>query len=194
MLGKRGKLLGIVSLLLVFAALSGTTGRARAGSPPTIAPATVIVAQQAINSAAVEPIADGTKNPSSISDEVALRVLLLTNPSDTAHLKIKLGRMHLDEADMTILLQELGSLNALATPQRVIITAAREAEQRNPTAVGFENLAAADRKLDVMAADTYRRLLGSLSPSGMAKLQEHVAYIKTKVKVMPPPNMATHHH
>jgi hypothetical protein len=144
----------------------------------------------------VEPLADGTKDPSSISDEVALRVLFLTNPSlsDTVRLKAKFGHMHLEESDMTILLQGLGSLNALATPQRERIAAAREAEQRNPTAAGFENLAAEDRQLDVTAADTYRRLLGSLSPAGAAKLQEHVAYIKTKVKVMPPPNMAVHHH
>jgi hypothetical protein len=172
--------------------IPATAVRARTAVQPGQAP--VLQGLPAPGTGTLEPIADGTKDPASIPDEIALRVLFLTNPgpTDTARLKAKFGHMKLNEADMTILLQEHSLLNGLASPQRADVAAAREALQSNPTRAAFETLAAADRQLDVAAANTYRQLLGSLSPEGAAKLREHVAYIKTKIKVLPPPNMAAH--
>jgi hypothetical protein len=146
----------------------------------------------------VEPLADGAKNPELISDEVALRALLMTiatptnNPtvSQAAALRAKVGRMKLDEADLTILAQGLGGFHGLATAQRARIAAAREIGQRSPSPSAFANIVAADRQLDTLVADSYRELLQSLSPAGAAKLQEHLAYVKTKIKIVPPPNMS----
>ena len=192
MLSKQGRLFSIVVLLSI-TTLSTTTGRA--GTALTMSPATQDVPR-------VELLADGTKNPASISDEVALRVLFLTTDvssnataTNTTRLRAKLSRMHLDESDLTVLMQRLSGLRETVAPQRARIVAAREAVKRNPTAAAFANVIALDRQLDTMAADTYRELLLSLSPEGAGKLREHVAHVKTTIKIIPPPNMTpTQHH
>jgi hypothetical protein len=190
----RGKYRSLLSgiFLLLFAMIPATAIRARTAVQPAQAP--VLQGLPAPGTGTLEPIADGTKDPASISDEIALRVLFLTNPgaADPVRLKAKFAHMKLKAADMTILLQQHSVLNALASPQRAGVTAAREALQRNPSRAALDNLSAADHQLDLAAANTYRQLLGSLSAEGAAKLREHVAYIKTKIKVLPPPNMAAH--
>jgi hypothetical protein len=149
----------------------------------------------------VEPIADGTKNPALIPEAVALRVLFLTPAnsstaglSDAARLRAKLGRMQLDDSDMAVVTQALAQLQPQATQQLARIADLREEGRRLGTPVSFAALAALDGQLDQTVTDTYRQLLLALSPAGAAKLRDHVAYIKTKIKIIPPPNMTTPHH
>ena len=188
----RGKLLYIVTLL-VFATLSTTTGRA--GPTVMVVPA-AIATQETTGSSNVEPLADGTKNPASIPDEVALRVMLLNiaDPSDTNRLRAKFGRMKLQESDMVILVQKVGSIHGLVTAQRARIKTASEARQEISSKVTFADVALLDRELVTLAANAYGELLGSLSPEGATKLREHLAYIKTRIKVFPPGKMAASHH
>ena len=88
----------------------------------------------------------------------------------------------------------LSSFDARAEAQKARIAGAREAVKRNPTTTTFAELVATDGQLDRLLADTYSAVLQSLSPEGAVKLQEHVAYIKTKIKILPPPKMTAPHH
>jgi hypothetical protein len=159
------------------------------------------IATQEISNPRLQPLADGTKNPAAIPDEVALRILFLTTTvpanataTETRRQQAKLGRMNLNQADMTVLLLRLRAFDALATTQKARIADAREAVKRDPTTTTFAKLVAADGQLDTLLADTYSAVLQSLSPEGAVKLQEHVAYIKTKIKILPPPKMTAPHH
>ena len=193
---KQKKSLGLVVVLLL-AMMAATTGRAKAAKPPasTPTPTKAVAIQQNTSAPMVEPLADGTKDPASISDAVALRALFMTtSPGDIRRIRAKFGRTQLEEADMKLLVQGLDRLQGLAGPQQAQIAVARSAARGNPSRAAFDNLAALDRQLDTIAADTYRELLLSLSPAGAAKLREHVAYAKTKIKIMPPPNMTMRHH
>jgi hypothetical protein len=192
----KGKSLCIV-ILLIFAILSTTTGRARALRPtiPKVQEQPVAT-QQNTTDHRVQPLADGTTNPASISDEVALRVLFMAvaDTSDTTRVRAKFGRMKLQERDMAVLLQKLQGMQGLVTAQRARIKTAKEARQRNPLTVTFADVAALDRELDTLAANTYGELMASLSAEGANKLREHLAYTKTRIKVFPAANMAASHH
>jgi hypothetical protein len=184
MVRKHGRVYSIFFLLGVAAVLT-TAGRA--GTTVVQEPGTISASQ-------IQPLADGTKNPQSISDAAALRVVFLSiaDPTDTPRLRARFGRMQLNEGDMTILFQKLGGLHGLVTAQRARIAAAKQSWKGGSST--FENVAALDRQLDTFAANAYGELLGSLSPEGAVKLQEHVNYVKTRIKILPQPKMAASHH
>jgi hypothetical protein len=193
---RKHRRLSTIVMLMSLTTLSTTTGRA--ASPVMVMPATITTQE---DTAKVEPLADGTKNPAAVPDAVALRVLFLTtsapaNPTatQTRRLQAKLGRMNLGQPDMTIFEQRLRAFDALATAQKARIADAREAGKRNPTTAAVAGLVAADGQMDTLLANAYSELRQSLSPEGAAKLQEHLAYIKTKIKVLPPPKMTMPHH
>ena len=149
----------------------------------------------------LEPAIDGSKNPELIPDRAALRSLLLAisvppNPDqeETARLRMRVGRMNLDESDIGVLVQELGRFHGLVTAQRARIDQSRATAKlvSNPAALRW--FMDEDNELNTLAEDAYDNLLRELSAEGSTKLREHLDYVKTKIKIYPPPDMSGHIH
>lgn len=144
----------------------------------------------------VEPIADGSKDPNSISDDVALRVLFTSlalpanpSPQESARLRTKIHRMNLSDDDTQLLIKEITDLSSRARNQNTQIAVARQVAYNQPSAATQNAVLEADQQLQVIIQDSYNRLLQVFSSEGASKLQAHLAYIKTKIKIIPPPKM-----
>lgn len=157
------------------------------------------LAQQHIHSSheidqTVAPLVDGSEQPELIPDDVAIRAFMQTirvplDP-DTAALKrlnAQVDRIDLSHADMQILVHELGILDARAQEQEARVEAALPSPAADRSAIAHYR--GEQAKLRLLMEEHYQQLLGSLSPGGAVKLQEHLWYVKSRIKIYPRPNM-----
>jgi hypothetical protein len=145
-----------------------------------------------------EPLVDGSKNPELIPDHVALRALIQTivvpsQPTDDERKQFELrtARMDLTEEDSELLLTELGRFHDQMMIQKARIEAARPRSVASANEVAIGIYAGEQARLGDMIVGLYNSLLGSLSRDGATKLREHLAYVKTRMKIFPTPNMET---
>jgi hypothetical protein len=149
----------------------------------------------------VQPLADGANRSESISDDVALRALFLNlavppnpNAEQSARLRVRVARMRLDDQDFKILTEELGRFYGLMAEQNARIAAARDVSRLNPTSTALAKVVETDQQLSTLVRNSYDALVSKLSPSGRANLQAHITYVKTRIKIIPPPDMSPKHH
>jgi hypothetical protein len=145
----------------------------------------------------VSPVIDGAKTPELIPDDVALRTLLGTialpaAPSlkEQARVNSKLQLLGLDAQDQQVLTQELRLYYTASAERKQRMASIRQSVGINYGPTTWTALVQEDQALSRLAVDTYSMLLTALSPAGALRLQEHVAQIKTKIKITPPPNMS----
>jgi len=146
----------------------------------------------------VAPVIDGAETPELISDEAALRLLFTAiaippNPAPevAARSDRRIRAIGLDAADQEILRQEMRLYHTLSTRQLQRIASVREAGRHGGPAVAAA-LKLEDAQLTLLAVNAYDTLLSALTPSGAASLQAHVAEMKPRIKIIPPPDMSTH--
>ena len=84
----------------------------------------------------------------------------------------------------------LGRYHRLQTAQESRIEAQRRTAEASQTRAAYEWFIEEDKKVNALAVDAYHDLLRTLSPAGAVKLREHLDYIKTKMKIYPPPDMS----
>jgi hypothetical protein len=145
----------------------------------------------------VAPVIDGAKTPGRIPDEVAFRTLLGTialpaapSAKEQARVNSKLQLLGLDAHDQQVLTQELRLYYTASAERKQRMDSIRQSVGINYGQTTWTALVQEDQALSRLAVDTYSRLLTALSPAGALRLQEHVAQIKTKIKITPPPNMS----
>ena len=147
-----------------------------------------------------KPLIDGSTDPASVSDNIAIHVLMQSlrmpqNPDSQAReqLRARIDRVGLSDADMLILETEVGKLDTKAREQQASIDALRPASQ-NASSAAITRFIEEQNSLSSLLVDHYEQLLASLSPGGRAKLQEHLIYVKSRIKVYPSPNMTATTH
>lgn len=195
-----GNIAGLFVLLLVFAAIS--TQR----EFPSEA-----LAQQATHSdhergqvhldhavgQTFEALIDGSMEPERVPDTVAIRALMQTLrvPSDPdatnlERLRAQVYRVNFSEADLEVLVHELGRLDTHAKDQQAIIEAVRPSSGEAEDAE-IARYVEEQKKLGSIFVDHYQQILTSLSSAGAEKLQEHLIHIKSRIKIYPTPNMSS---
>jgi len=95
----------------------------------------------------------------------------------------------LSDADIQVLTNELGNVDSQMKDQVSRINAAREVARIQANAGTWKALVDADRELDTVTRAAYSKILLMLSREGATALREHLTYIKSKIKVIPPPQM-----
>ena len=147
----------------------------------------------------VKLIADGSKEPQMIPDEAALRVLFLsiaipTDPTQRqlANYDNKIRRMSLNSADRNVFISAMKSFHAQKqVHQASLALSSQQMKFAVPATTGpiLNKIVATNGLIDKLAVDTYNSLSLTLSPEGWDKLKAHLAYAKTKMKLIPPPPM-----
>lgn len=142
-----------------------------------------------------EPLVDGSRDPGLIPRNIALKVLFETlsvppNPSaaERARVEVRTARLDLGDEDKEILLRELGTFHLRAATQKAVIESARPSFLASPLALN--RFADESAKIGLLAVDAYNALLESLSPEGAARLEQHLEYIRTRMKIYPTPDMS----
>ena len=193
------RLLAVGSLLLLLLSTSAGIGSTTASG----AEASTSVQESHSDSHAghqsgglLEPVVDGATNPGLIPNDAARRSLLLAimvspNPDEEelAQLRLKTGRMNLNESDTEILIRGLGNFHTLATFQIARIDRRRDTAKISANATTFGWFMQEDNKLNRLAELAYNKMLRELSADGRAKLRDHLEYAKTRMKIYPPPTM-----
>jgi hypothetical protein len=142
----------------------------------------------------VEPLVDGSVNPELVPDDTAIRTLMRTlriplNP-DAAALKevsARIARANLSDADIEVVVRELGIFDMQAKEQETRIEAVRPSERADRAAIA--RYVEEQEKLRSIMADQYQQILTSLSPEGAVKLQDHLSHVKSRIKIYPVPEL-----
>lgn len=140
------------------------------------------------------PLVDGSEQPELVPDDVAIRVFMQTirvpldpGPAALKRLNGQVRRVDLSQADMQILVRELGIFDARSQEQEVRVDTAQPplGADRSTIARYWEEQAT----LRSLAVEHYQQLLGSLSQEGAEKLQQHLWHVKSRIKIYPEPDM-----
>ena len=160
-----------------------------AADPKSVAP----------RSSLVQPIADGSKNPASIPDDAALRVLFLTiavppgaSGQQLASFESKIHRIGFADADRKLFLAAMNSFHVDKQKHQQNLASFYAQMKAAPAAANratLQSIAAENGAIDQLSLKTYNTLLDQLSPDGAARLKQHLAYAKTRMKIVPPPPM-----
>jgi hypothetical protein len=144
---------------------------------------------------------DGAVHPELISDQEAITIFFLTimepptaGEIEKARFSAKTGRMHLVEQDAALLWAAAQRFHEQFQPHK-------ERADRLARAAGDHGKSSDDRtaaqlqrisvvrNIDDLALTTYTDVLARLSPAGAESLKAHIAYVKTKMQIIPGPKM-----
>ncbi|MFN0100995.1 MAG: hypothetical protein ACKV2U_02775 [Bryobacteraceae bacterium] len=140
---------------------------------------------------------DGASNPTLIPDSTAVRIFFLTlieKPDGSAitreKLLPKLSRLNLDLSDYESLETSLHGLQRSLGEYhaRLASIAARRAVIGASVLQG--EYLSADRLLTDTVLKSYKELEMRFSAEGQKKLRYHIQYVKTKLKIVGPPDMS----
>lgn len=150
----------------------------------------------------VQPIVNGSVHPELVPDEAALRVLFIAvaepetaPPEDLQRLRNKVSRMRLSEPDMQVFIRLMAAFHKGRTLHEANIQAipAQSATGLNSSVEAGAKMIGEQNAITALALDTFNSLLVQLSPDGAAKLRDHLNYVKTRIRIIPPPQMAHNH-
>lgn len=142
------------------------------------------------------PLVDGSLQPELIPDDVAIRILMRTlripaipDAADLKQLRAKTDRVGLSDSDMEELVRQLGIFDAQARAQEVRVEMERPSSAALPSEI--ERYRSEQRALRSLMEAHYFQLLAALSPEGRAKLQGHLAHVKSRTRIYPEPDMSS---
>jgi hypothetical protein len=127
-----------------------------------------------------------------ISDETALRAFFITlaepknaDEAAVARLRSKVAQINLTPEDASKLIAAVQEFHAPATEYL------KRMRDSNSVIGGPDRASYMRAYNDVGRAvnEAYVGLLPRLSPDGREKLTRHLQYIKTRIRIIPPPNM-----
>jgi hypothetical protein len=137
---------------------------------------------------------DGAKTPDLISDQTAVKIFFLsiTEPADAtpeqfARLNVKISRIGLDPTDRDILIAAVQQFHQRFTALK--IRSDNLARQIAAGTASRQQFVDVQKQIELGALGAHQSLLARVSPDGATRLKNHLAYLKTKIKVIPPPKM-----
>jgi hypothetical protein len=139
-------------------------------------------------------VVDGGKTPQLISDETALRAMFLAltepkngNQTEIARLRAKVAQIGLLSEDASIMMTIMTDFHA---PSQQLMQQLRDALSRKNGGSDSDTYQKAYSGLSHLVNVSYADLISRLSPDGRSKLIRYVQYVKTRIRIIPPPNMA----
>lgn len=142
------------------------------------------------------PKIDGAIHPERNSDQEAITLFYvstslptLSTPTDLRRVHSQLGRMGLNELDRAAALRSINTFHDSFLPYKVSAASMADRLRMKPDAEVARQRVMLIRSVDVLALRSYQALSAQLSTEGATKLREHVAYLKTKMKVVAAPTM-----
>jgi len=155
-----------------------------------------LLAQHQNHPSTVTPLVDGSKNPALISDQTAIKIFVLSisEPPDAtteqlSRLKAKLLRVGLSDRDTATLIAHVTASHGQLVEYQAQGAVLAKRLQMVPDETTKRELVGVQMQIERLAASTYSSILAGVSPDGAAKLGNHISYIKTKIKIIPPPKM-----
>lgn len=143
------------------------------------------------------PVVDGATKPELITDEAAIHMFVMslaTPPNGTseqsARLRAVLSRAGFSNSDLqTIQNRLLASYDQLKAARDAIEAVQKQFGFTAVTAGQRELLVAQHKRLVTLAVATHNDFLSAVSLDGAQKLKEHIQYVKSRIKIVPPPRM-----
>lgn len=141
-------------------------------------------------------LADGSRHPELISDATAIKVFLMSvseptnaKPAEADRMRAKISPLGLTKRDEAALIAGLTTFHDSWQPlrQRTSLIAAGISSKADT--VGIGNYHVTQGQIDDLCSNTLLRLKSQMSRDGVAKLDAHLARIKTRVKIVPKPRM-----
>jgi hypothetical protein len=141
-------------------------------------------------------LADGSRHPELIADATANKAFFMSvseptnaKPAESDRMRAKISPLGLTTRDEAILVAGLTTFHDAWQPlrQRTSLVAAGISSKADT--VGIGNYHATQGQIDDLCSNTFLRLKSQLSRDGVAKLDAHLARIKTRVKIVPKPRM-----
>ncbi len=138
-------------------------------------------------------VVDGSKTPELISDETALRAFFITLAEPKSADDAAIGRLRAKVAQIGLTPEDASMVIAAAQdfhgPATECLRRMRDANSRPG---GPDRAAYMQAYNDVGQAirAAYNGLLLRLSPEGREKLASHLQYVKTRIRIIPPPDMS----
>lgn len=151
----------------------------------------------AVQAASVSPIVDGSQHPELIGDAAAVKAFLvsaaygLRSSGGDDRLAAQISRIGLDTADVVRLRAAIKSYSdILETSLKARNAAAQDAKTGllDPV-IATATFVSLSKQLDSDTDSAWQAILGTISEAGATKLAAHIAYVKTKMKIVPPPQM-----
>lgn len=144
----------------------------------------------------VAQLVDGSKTPELIPDEAAIQMFILSlaapdngTPAQDARIRAAVMRSDLREGDIQIV---KGKISEVHAQMRTLVTGIEDIHRRmgtNPPTAARQDLVNQHTQIRTLALATYNGMLASLSGEGAGKLRQHIQYVKTRIKLIPPPPM-----
>lgn len=152
------------------------------------------------HSGSVQPLVDGKTNPQAVPEQVVMRTFLLTaaiaplaGTEDRLRQVAMLQRLDLTEDDLATIRSELATFHANVAVPMAQLAVVRANINRNDISVTKQSILEADRQISVVTRDSFDRLFSLLSPHGVAELRDHLEHMRTRIQIIPDPNMTPQH-
>jgi hypothetical protein len=144
----------------------------------------------------IAPIIDGAKNPERIPDQTAIKVFLIAvaePPNATSEqlkrLRAKIQLAKLNDADIAVFIAEVAAFHSQWQAYQSQADKIGHLNRSNPNPSLRRGLTNIHVQISNLANATFQSILKHVSPEGAQNLLAHLAYVKTKIKVIPPPKM-----
>jgi hypothetical protein len=141
-------------------------------------------------------VLDGSKTPELIPDEAAAHMFILglaapDNGTTAQDLRIRaaLMRSGLGESDIRTVKSRIMAVHDQIRNLVEGIETIRQRLGPNPPVGARQDLVNQHKQIRALTLATYNGTLASLSIEGAEKLREHIQYVKTRIKIIPPPPM-----
>jgi hypothetical protein len=146
--------------------------------------------------AGASPSIDGAVTPDLISDETAIRSFLLSITESRAadgaaqgRLRVKLARIRLTQEDTNILIAGIYDFHEALQVHLQTARGLAARLQTSPNDADMQAYVQTYQDLGNLSQSTFAGLLNRLSTRGAVQLLNHIAYVKTRIKVYQTPNM-----
>jgi len=145
------------------------------------------------------PVIDGAVSPHLISDETAVRMFLLAaaEPPDAdkagiIRMRTKLVPIGLKPDDYATLVRAIQSFHVQLQAHKRELERLAAQLRTAPDSTTMAAYVAEHHNLGKSASDIYTSVLARVSADGAEKLRAHIARVKTRIRIIPGPDMPPH--
>jgi hypothetical protein len=142
------------------------------------------------------PKVDGALHPELISDQEAITVFFVSTatphnatPQDLRRLDARIRRMGLNESDRAMTIRYIQEFYDNFMPYKNSAATLAAQIHASPDPVLTQRRTAVVLSVEALTARTFGSLAASLSPDGALRLRNHIAYLKTRMKIVAAPPM-----